>query len=498
MKNKIVIWIVILFVNLNMIGCTNVKTNMIENIIPPNNDVISIEGKWEIKDYKVWNEEVNSQEMKKNIGQRAIFDNHWAVIGDEICKEPKYKIKKIDAYKYFLYTYKMNPIKLGIREDDIEVVSITSNEKLFYEIIRVSQNQLIVFIKDTFYYLYKTGNEIEGKNEQEFIDQVIVEDEKVKKEDSLLRSGVLIGLRSDIENRNVDEMFSYRTIWISSKNRQIHKVLKASNLIVPRKSGFWMIGTKREKQDGFIQDQLFAKSMKQDLIQETENQEKTYGKLNYRNKILFAGNDYIGVEYSENNQETIKSLEKLRVVPIDNIKDDRGVKISDIYGKEAKAAFISSAKAKMRNIGEHEYDKLEKVTREESFSMVRRTGHWMVKGRLNYKKPQIRGDYVDFDINIFPAGQIIHYDKLYISWNDVKSKVPEALDAFTSPNKELVVIVSHDQIYVYTIKDFKLSNKPIQMIPIKKGETVVMAEWATSSYVKKWTEILTDMSTQVY
>ncbi len=47
------------------------------------------------------------------------------------------------------------------------------------------------------------------------------------------------------------------------------------------------------------------------------------------------------------------------------------------------------------------------------------------------------------------------------------------------------------------MEDAKLSNKPIYEMELNK-ETVVMAEWATADYVKKWTDsILKNKNTHI-
>ncbi len=55
----------------------------------------------------------------------------------------------------------------------------------------------------------------------------------------------------------------------------------------------------------------------------------------------------------------------------------------------------------------------------------------------------------------------MNYDDLQLSWNSVKSKIPNALDAYTSPNKDIAIITTEKELYVYTIDNGKLSNKAI-------------------------------------
>lgn len=77
---------------------------------------------------------------------------------------------------------------------------------------------------------------------------------------TLLRTGVLIGLKSSKEDY-VDEYKNekkYRTIFISSRNRNLKNVIETENLFVPRKDGFCEIGVNRINNLSNIQDNIFV------------------------------------------------------------------------------------------------------------------------------------------------------------------------------------------------------------------------------------------------
>jgi hypothetical protein len=60
------------------------------------------------------------------------------------------------------------------------------------------------------------------------------------------------------------------------------------------------------------------------------------------------------------------------------------------------------------------------------------------------------------------------------------------LDAFTSPNKDIAIIVTKNKLYIYGISGDQLDSLPLGEIEMKEGETVIMAEWATGFYVDDW------------
>lgn len=112
-----------------------------------------------------------------------------------------------------------------------------------------------------------------------------------------------------------------------------------------------------------------------------------------------------------------------------------------------------------------------------------------MKGRLNSNSNEDLA-YGDFNINIVPPSKILNYDSFSLSWNDVKGRVPDAKDAYTSPNKDIAIIISANFIYVYEIRNGQLGSKQIKKIPLHEGESVVMSEWATGDYVERWEKTL--------
>ncbi|MBZ4666589.1 hypothetical protein [Mahella sp.] len=144
---------------------------------------------------------------------------------------------------------------------------------------------------------------------------------------------------------------------------------------------------------------------------------------------------------------------------------------------------MRSAQAHLSSLGQRAPDGISSIISDDNFTLKRRNGHWIIKGRLN-----TGGGQEDFTVGVMPGDKLVNYDDLCLSWNDIKEKVPSALDAYTSPNKDVLIALGNNFLSIYTIRDGVISSKPARKITIKEGETVVMAEWAMGSYVPKWEE----------
>jgi hypothetical protein len=110
-----------------------------------------------------------------------------------------------------------------------------------------------------------------------------------------------------------------------------------------------------------------------------------------------------------------------------------------------------------------------------SFGLERRMGHWFFQSPTG-------------NIPVIPPAKLVSYDELAVPWTAVKDKVPEAVDVVTSPNKDMALIFTRTEILIFGITQGEMFSQPWQKIPLKKGEKLIMAEWATGRYVDIWKE----------
>lgn len=86
------------------------------------------------------------------------------------------------------------------------------------------------------------------------------------------------------------------------------------------------------------------------------------------------------------------------------------------------------------------------------------------------------------------GSSVVAHNELSLSWGAVRSAIPAAVDAFTSPSRNMAVIVTDRQIAVHEMKGGELGGEML-VTALREGESVVMAEWATNeAYIDMWLE----------
>ncbi len=188
--------------------------------------------------------------------------------------------------------------------------------------------------------------------------------------------------------------------------------------------------------------------------------------------VDYIGNDYVTI--ARNNGGT----DKLQVLPVDQLSSPMGIKVADLLGDTGSTAYRSARQQALQTLHNKGITLIEEDVGEDNFGLTRRNGHWHLLGRINYHQNGTP-ETMEFNINCIPPASLVFYDTLYLSWQSIRDRVPNAVDAFTSPNKDIAVIKTTGKFYFFGISGEQLDSVPLGEIDLKEGTSVVMAEWAT-------------------
>ncbi len=492
-KSKLIYTMFLLIIILS--GCSNSAVDTVGKIITPQNKLMPIEGKWEIErglnsDFTEMTDEV----MSKWIGNTVQFSAESVFVGGDLFNEPQYKIKRVNTDDYLLYRHKQPAEKYGIKNSDIYVITIAVKELYSFDALVIDNEKLIIEFEDYILYLKKLSDNVDNSINNKLNENNENIDSSLLINDFPARTGLVLGLKYIEKDSRGEAGYKYRTLWIGAEDKKLRTTMETMGIFFPRHDGFWRIETKRIYTVDRREDIFYAHSVlngsTEELINITINPEKWGDKTgSISRSISYVGNDYIGIEsigeggYIDNSDKW--SENRLQLQLVDNLPNLRGIKIFDIAGETGIRAINNGKTEALGLLDLGKINQLGMVQQDENYSLYRKAGHWLFKGRLNYKSEE-GYRFSDFNINIIPPSELVFYDDLWVSWTQIKDRVPEAIDAYTSPNKDIAIIVTRDRILIYEILKGTLGEVPLKRINLKNGETVIMAEWANGSYMDNW------------
>lgn len=489
--------ILLIAVILSLTGCSSSYEETSNKIASPENKAFPIQGKWIV-------EQTPSHEAVKNLADTdmdwagRVFDFNYDSISFDGLKwdDVNYKIRRVNADEYFLHKYAGAIGDFGIKNKEIQVITASSQDKYLYEFIRIDENRLIADIDSKLYHLRKApeGYTADKKGNANAGDSTIIVSFS---ESAYINSGLLLGIRTpeQINQKGTDktlEQYVYKTYWISFSNGNVGSLYQADDIFLPRKDGFWKLGVQQILGEEGIEDVLSAKRVFENNKKRSEEPKASKKSLRIETKmrrtILYVGNDYICTENIEElkKAETNELVEKkvLRTMPVDNMSNIDGIKLSDLAGDNGNIAMegaitglLGSSNSNIKNVVEEDQEK--------NFALFRKMGHWFFKGRMGLETGEPMS-YVDFNINLIPPANMVAYDMLHVPWTNIKDKVPLAVDAYTSPNNDMAIVITRNKVMVFSINEGNLGEEPVRTFAIPDGSAVIMAEWATGDYVLNW------------
>lgn len=344
--------------------------------------------------------------------------------------------------------------------------------------------------------------------------------------------GLLLGLsKSDETSKFFSE---YKTIWISSIDGKLSYNLKNDIMLVPHGNDFYKIKNYNFKMDKLAEWAEQNKSEyalydyeykfnyntigvnkineKEAPLYTKESMEKQFSSIDWpigeiNEKVIYVGNEYISVigDKFETGGGTYNSGNYyVKFYKISDFNKQKNLKkLTDLVINE-KDKQIGEYNKKFNKIlnevktdeGGTFYLETQKVDWDNAI-IGRKNGYWVAQVPVitesehhgngsNYSYPS---KFLTLN-NKLPES-IEENDNLCIEWSKIKDAIPEATDAVSSKNGELLAVITNNQILVFNNnKDLK---KPDLTIDIADGESIVSEQWSYNKYVSNWNEIISKM-----
>jgi|GEM_PF-1275613 len=516
---KIILIIGFTMISFYLCSCTPKDISDTVKISSPNNYEMPLMGDWIVS--KKYNKNFESgssvtAETETEIGKLISISKNSIVLFDKECYNPEFKIKTVDSKSYLVGKFETSPETLGISQAEFQIVTVTQKDNFFASFIILDKDNILTYINGFFYHLVpkhsgdKNTNQVSDKEsniksgtQSTKVQGKLINSEKVLDSSEIQRqlsSGILLGLKSYENKGNNIKIPIYRTLWINLGSYSEKPTIDViPRLVVPRKSGFWFVDVENKLKISHFESSISVYPINKNIKQKSQESGIINGVQAYTGvDILFIGNDYISLElngskFNSNAYNFNTNFLRLYALDTINSKNSSPIIISNLLGEDAIKALNQGAAAYLTSVNFNERQKLEQNPSNYSFGIIRRDGKWVLRGRLNElntlsEKSSKYNNPGDFDIPIILTKDIVAYDSLYPSWSVIKEMVPEAIDAYSSPNRHYVIVITRTSLIVYNVTDGRLGSSPLLTFNLNSKENIIMSQWSTGSYVRTWDE----------
>ncbi|HWQ76977.1 MAG TPA: hypothetical protein VN441_16845 [Syntrophomonas sp.] len=446
-------------------GCATASGSAAGDILPPAYEICPLEGKWSVTE-ELGPEGYSDPAKLETAGRLLQFSRETAIIDRNVWNQPTYKIKKVNANDYITTRYTVLDRYLTAVGKTVEVVTVFADSNYLGEFMKMDDGGVIAFVQNKALLLHKVA---EHADDPRSMANANVDDDQYNNTGA---AGIFIGLKIPS-----DSDYVYETLWVAADNKKLHPVLRREDIYFPRQSGFWELQIKQGEDGATLSAHNVAE----------KNLPTSPGKVAFKGAA--PGSDSIVIDYIGNDYVAITDdtggIAKLQFLPVDKLSSPIGIKVADLLGEAGVKVYRGAREQARQILHSQGVTRIDEDINEDNFGLTRKHGHWQLQGRINYQNQGVPGT-MDFNINYLPPANLIFYDTLYPSWQSIKDRVPNALDALTSPDKDIAVIKTKSRLYIFGINGEQLDSVPLGEVELKAGTTIVMAEWATGFYVNDW------------
>lgn len=282
-----------------------------------------------------------------------------------------------------------------------------------------------------------------------------------------------------------------QTLWIAPVNGRM-QVIAVDDYVIPRRDGFWRVLLPSKSLPPDVVAFPLAKGKSATSARQRASPEKKEGQteeqdqsereaqpdLNevHRQEVKFLSPLYISV-YTETEQTEAYSLLQTaeRTGESMLVFSDAHLSIpEDTKMKDVKPCVDSE---------NEDANYQEAASEQETFGIVRGRGKWLYDGAIS-----LRGYRTNCAVSFAPPKSIVAQTELFPSWKDIKGIYPDAEDAFSSPNHDLLLVFYQNRLMVAPVRQGKLGRP---LLRLEVNGKPVMVEWALGKYVDTWTHQLT-------
>jgi hypothetical protein len=319
-----------------------------------------------------------------------------------------------------------------------------------------------------------------------------------------IRSAVLIGLREDHAATGSHLSYStYRTLLLAADQGVLRKIAEGDGIFMPYKMDFMRILPQSRSINSNEELQTLNAFLAVGGTRIPAQAPVPDKPAKLSEKLLFAGNRYLALSQTirQKNQGKDAQYDYVWVKELPDLSPPRTqdtltpvrdphVSLSKLYGEAVQNPLRAVRAAAPQEPGAltASSEPVRVDENGESWAILRKQGEWvpqLASYRIGRSDPGTYR-YELHDVPLKLPDSVVSHDRLSANWNEIRQVRPDAKDAFSSPNKEMLGIVTDREIVVYPLRG-QLIPTPLLSLGLSPEESIVMIQWAVDEpYVKLW------------
>lgn len=481
--NKIKIFFISL-ISLLLVSCSPIKIedeDIYSNTISKPITDLSIQGIWNVSKQYNLNENANNNDTKKY--QEFFISKKVVQFEDAFILDPNISSRYVNLSQYLTNKITELSEEISIDKEMVTIYKISNNLSTSFELIEIDENKLLTIYLGKVFILEK-NNDLDEEQIASKYDAL-----KLLSQSTAGFSDKEFGLAISFRERDtsITDYFKYNyyTYFFKKTDEEIFpKIIKVNDIVVPKNIGLWTI-----KQE-FLEEtseaiRNFRLSANPTFIEEDLKVNNIQD--NYFRRIDYVNNDFIGVTNFMNTGRSI--AESHSIFNMHELASNKPLSVTEIAGNDGNRIYQTAFKEVSNQLLSNDNMNVLSINpNPRNIGIERDNFNWKFISNLDIETSINTGSRFSrqFDLNINPIISIGQSSNTSITWRDILSRRPGAIDATVSPDSSFILIQNSNSIEIYPIIYNFIGTKSLFSIQNVDNYEIVSINWIQNENIDSY------------
>lgn len=462
-----------LFICLMLVSCTNENIDdelgSANNISVPNNS-LEIQGKWTLVDvYNISDKNTEKIDLKDIFISRKVSQ-----FEDAFILNPNISSRYVNLNSYLTNKISVFPEEIVLEEEMVKVYKISNNLATSFEFLDIGNGKLLtIYLRNILIFEKKqdlTADQIDNK--------YIELSELSQNTSEIVNNEFGLAISFRVRDNTVRDYikYNYYTYFFKKTKDDVYpKIIKVKDIIIPKSTGLWtinqeivnvnsrsIINYKLSANQTFIEDDLKVNNIQDNFLR----------RIDYVNQDFIAVTNYFDSGKSISESHSIFNMHDLA--------SNKPLSITEIAGKDGNRIYQTSFKEISNQIITNQTMDITSLNpNTKNIGISRDKMSWKFISNLDLEINVNTGSRFtkQFDLNFYPIINIGQIPNTNLTWRDVISRKPGAIDATVSPNSTYILVQNANSIEIFPIIYNFIGNKSLFAIQNVDNYEIVSINW---------------------
>nr|WP_072514343.1 hypothetical protein [Ndongobacter massiliensis] len=462
----------------------------------PTNETTLLEGTWKVMDVVSFGEESNVEKPSAfAVSDSLYFCNGFVGINGVFTVNPSISAKFVNTRDYLNARFSGQEVALkDYDEDKIRVIMVRDGESFSMDFLSLKKDRCAFSYESKMYYLERETTEIANEVRENFLRLVDSKKrEEVQPEENRNRA-LLVGIKTKSYDADTIPVYSYATYLIREDALSRRpRVYAAEQILVPHGNQSFTL-LRYQIQDRNPVYGVLESTFQATLTTADPNSQENTLIDTFNRSVTYVHDGFVAFDKNIVSLSTGIVQRKEDIFALDALAKGMPYTVEQLTGKEGQETYREQVENRLQQL--HPDTPTTSLLAELDYTDIgiqRKTTDWSF-----HCTPQITVDgelrSAPLFLDLLQSVPVMDSDPLAVPWSQVTNKSYRASAAFSTPNKERVLILTDNELQYYRILEGRIDRSPLLSIQLPAGSSVVMMETAYDAHADVWEDAIKDQT----